>query len=64
MQSTRRNSNGRENETKKLHAARFETVRQERQDKKSGKTYGAGVALTEEPEATTTIRKSNAQCKH
>ena len=37
---------------------------QERQDKKSGKTCGAGVALTEEPEATTTIRKSNAQCKH
>jgi len=39
-------------------------VWQERQDKKSGKTCGAGVALTEEPEATTTIRKSNAQCKH
>ena len=38
-------------------------MRQERQDKKSGKTYGAGVALTEEPEATTAIRKSNAQCK-
>ena len=48
----------------KIHAARFETVWQERQDKKSGKTCGAGVALTEEPEATTTIRKSNAQCKH
>ena len=31
----------------KIHAARFETVQQERQHKKSGKTYGAGVKLTE-----------------
>jgi len=30
----------------KIHVARFETVRQERQDKKSGKTYGAGVRRT------------------
>jgi hypothetical protein len=63
MQSTQRNSNGKENKTK-IPAAQFETSRQERQVYKSGKTFRAGVALTGDPEVTTTaIRKANVQCK-
>ena len=60
MPSTKRNSME-TNTNKKIHAARFETVQQERQNKKPAKNYGTGVLLlTEEPEATTTIQKSNA----
>ena len=51
MEPTKRNSNEGENETKK-HAARFETVKQERQDHKSGKTYSSGVAVRGERQLT------------
>ena len=62
MPSTKRNSME-TNTNKKIHAARFETVQQERQNKKPAKNYGTGVLLTEEPEATTTtIWNANAQC--
>ena len=39
-------------QNEKTHAARIETVKQERQDNKSGKTYGSGVALRGEHEET------------
>ena len=61
MQSTKRNSkNGKENETKKYMQHDLKLCG------KNGKIYEAGVALTEDPEATTTIRPNEnpQQCKH
>jgi hypothetical protein len=49
--------------SEKIHAARFETVKQERQDNKSGKTYGSGVALTRR-EHQETRRKGTIVCNH
>jgi hypothetical protein len=60
MQSTKRNSNGKENETKKDMQHDLKLCG------KKGKIYEAGVALTEDPEATTTIcpKENLQQCKH
>ena len=60
MQSTKRNSNGKENETNKDMQHDLKLCG------KNGKIHEAGVALTEDPEAATTIRaKENLQqCKH
>ena len=54
-----------EEKNKKIPAVQFETVKQARQDNKSGKTYSTVVALTDVHEAaagkdTTT----NERCKH
>ena len=56
MQPTKDNSNGKGKGNEKIHTAQFETVQQERQDNKSSKTYGSGVAFTERHE---TARKVN-----
>ena len=50
-------------QSEKIHAARFETaVKQERQDDKSTKTYGSGVALRREHQETR--RKGMNICNH
>ena len=46
----------------KIHAARFETVKQERQDNNSGKTSGSGVALRWEHQETR--QKGMNVCNH
>ena len=46
----------------KIHAAQFETVKQERQDNKSGKTSGSGVALRGEHQETR--QKGMNVCNH
>ena len=48
----------------KIHAARFEAVKQERYDNKTGKTYSSGVALLEDQDQEATTKNANAQCKH
>ena len=53
-----------EKETKlKIHTAQFETVQQERQDNKSGKTHGSGVALTESHETERKVNMIIGHCK-
>jgi ribosomal protein L37AE/L43A len=46
----------------KIHAAQFGTVKQERQDNKSGKAYSSGVVLRREQQETT--RKGTNVCNH
>ena len=61
------NQKRKRNETKrneKIHAARFEAVKQERYDNKTGKTYSSGVALLEDQDQEATTKNANAQCKH
>ena len=48
----------------KIHAPRFETIKQERQDKKSGLTYSSGVAPTESHETARKFNTIISQCKH
>jgi len=53
------------NRNEKIHAAWFETVKQERHSNKIGKTYSSGVmALVEDQDQKATMKNANAQCKH
>ena len=61
------NPNGKGKETKrneKMHTTQFETVQQEMQDNKSGKTHGSGVALTEIHETERKVNMIIGHCKH
>ncbi len=64
----RKRNETKRNETKrneKIHAARFEAVKQERHDNKTGKTcYSSEVALLEDQDQEATTKNANAQCKH